>query len=165
MKRNISRFIILIGISFLLVSCGSLREKYAPKQDPYSNANKSIDSVHIKKALYSQFSEWQGVRYQRGGLSQRGIDCSGFVHLTFKSKLGMHLPRTTTMQAMAGREVRKNDLRAGDLIFFKTGPASKHVGIYLEKNKFLHASEKKGVTISRLDHVYWQANYWKAVRI
>ncbi|MBS0498524.1 MAG: C40 family peptidase [Proteobacteria bacterium] len=165
MNRNISRFIILIGISFLLVSCGSLQEKSSLKQDPRPNANKSTDSSHIKRVLYSQFSEWQGVRYQRGGLSQRGIDCSGFVHLTFKSKLGMHLPRTTTMQSMAGREIRKNDLRAGDLIFFKTGPASKHVGIYLEKNKFLHASEKKGVTISRLDHVYWQSNYWKAVRI
>ncbi|QOJ22773.1 MAG: C40 family peptidase [Gammaproteobacteria bacterium] len=165
MNRNISRFIILIGISFLLVSCGSLQEKSSFKQDPHPNANKSADHSHIRKALYSQYNEWQGVRYQRGGLSQRGIDCSGFVHLTFKSKLGMHLPRTTIMQSMAGREIGKNDLRAGDLIFFKTGSASKHVGIYLEKNKFLHASEKKGVTISRLDHVYWQSNYWKAVRI
>jgi len=165
MKSNISQFVILIGISFLLVSCGSLQEKSLLKQESRPGTNKSTDASHIKRALYSQFSEWQGVRYQRGGLSQRGIDCSGFVHLTFKSKLGMHLPRTTIMQSMAGREIGKNDLRAGDLIFFKTGSASKHVGIYLEKNKFLHASEKKGVTISRLDHVYWQSNYWKAVRI
>ncbi len=165
MRRNISQFIILIGISFLLVSCGSFQKKSSLKQEPYPGINKSTDASHIKRALYSQFSEWQGVRYQRGGLSQRGIDCSGFVHLTFKSKLGMHLPRTTTMQSMVGREIRKNDLKAGDLVFFKTGTASKHVGIYLEKNKFLHASEKKGVTISRLDHVYWQASYWKAIRI
>lgn len=165
MKRNISRFIILIGISFLLVSCGSLKEKSALKQDSRPAVNKSTDNNHIKRVLYSQFDEWQGVRYQRGGLSQRGIDCSGFVHLTFKSKFGMHLPRTAIMQSVAGREIGKSDLKAGDLVFFKTGLASKHVGIYLEKNKFLHASEKKGVTISRLDHVYWQSNYWKAVRI
>jgi len=165
MGKSISRFIILIGISFLLVSCGSLQEKSALKQDSRPYANKSTDSSYIKRALYSQFSEWQGVRYQHGGLSQRGIDCSGFVHLTFKTKLGMHLPRTTAMQSRIGREIRKDNLTAGDLIFFKTGLVSKHVGIYLEKNKFLHASEKKGVTISRLDHVYWQSNYWKAVRI
>ena len=164
MKRIISRLIIFIGISFL-VSCGSLQEKPSVKQGSHPLVNKSTDSGHIKKVLYSQFDEWQGVRYQRGGLSQRGIDCSGFVHLTFKSKLGMHLPRTTRMQMMVGREIRKNDLKAGDLIFFKTGPSSNHVGIYLEKNKFLHASEKKGVTISRLDHVYWQSNYWKSIRI
>lgn len=159
MKRNISRFIILIGISFL-VSCGSLQERGV---DP--DVNKLTDSSHIKKALYAQFNEWQGVRYQRGGLSQRGIDCSGFVHLTFKSKLGLHLPRTTRMQSRLGKEIRKNDLKAGDLVFFKTGPTSEHVGIYLEKNKFLHASQKIGVTISRLDNVYWKSSYWKSVRI
>lgn len=164
MKKIISRFIIFIGISFL-VSCGSIQERSSIKFNPRSAVNKSTDSSHIKKVLYSQFNEWQGVRYQRGGLSRRGVDCSGFVHLTFKSKLGMHLPRTTHLQSRMGREIRKNDLKAGDLVFFKTGPASNHVGIYLEKNKFLHASQKKGVMISRLDNVYWKSNYWKSVRI
>ena len=69
------------------------------------------------------------------------------------------------MQSKIGKEIRKDDLKAGDLIFFKTGSASEHVGIYLEKNKFLHASQKQGVTISRLDNVYWKSNYWKSVRI
>ena len=164
MKKIISRFIVFIGISFL-VSCGSLQERTSVKSDPNPAANQSTDTSHVKKALYSQFSEWQGVRYQRGGLSQRGVDCSGFVHLTFKSKLGLHLPRTTRMQSRVGKEIRKDDLKAGDLIFFKTGSASEHVGIYLEKNKFLHASQKQGVTISRLDNVYWKSNYWKSVRI
>jgi lipoprotein Spr/probable lipoprotein NlpC len=69
------------------------------------------------------------------------------------------------MQARLGKEVRKDDLRAGDLVFFRTGKTSNHVGIYLEKNKFLHASQKKGVIISRLDNVYWKSSYWKSVRI
>lgn len=164
MERIISRFIIFIGFSFL-VSCGSLQERTLVKLDPNPAANKSTDTSLVKKALYSQFSEWQGVRYQRGGLSQRGVDCSGFVHLTFKSKLGLHLPRTTRMQSRLGKEIRKDDLKPGDLIFFKTGSSSEHVGIYLEKNKFLHASQKQGVTISRLDNSYWKSNYWKSVRI
>lgn len=162
MKRFISRLIILIGICFL-VSCGTVQERQTAKPGPATN--KPANFSHIKNALYSQYNEWQGVRYQRGGLSRRGVDCSGFVHITYKSKLGMHLPRTTHLQSRVGREIRKEDLRAGDLIFFKTGPASNHVGIYLENNKFLHASQKKGVIISRLDHVYWKANYWKSVRV
>lgn len=162
MKRFISQLIILIGICFL-VSCGTVQER--PTVKPGSAINIPANSSHIKKALYSQYNEWQGVRYQRGGLSRRGVDCSGFVHITYKSKLGMHLPRTTHLQSRVGREIRKEDLRAGDLIFFRTGPASNHVGIYLENNKFLHASQKKGVIISRLDHVYWKANYWKSVRV
>ncbi|MBX3617003.1 NlpC/P60 family protein [Nitrosomonas sp.] len=162
MKRFISQLIILIVICFL-ASCGTIQEKPAVKSGPV--INKPANFNHIKKALYSQYNEWQGVRYQRGGLSRRGVDCSGFVHITYKSKLGMHLPRTTHLQSRIGKEIRKEDLRAGDLIFFRTGPASNHVGIYLENNKFLHASQKKGVIISRLDHVYWKANYWKSIRI
>ncbi len=164
MKKNILRLLYLVSISFL-VSCGSLPDKNGAKQKPDFHAGRLTNSDEIKKALYSQFNDWQGVRYQRGGLSQFGIDCSGFVHLTFKSKFGMDLPRTASMQARLGKEIRKIDLRPGDLVFFKTGFASNHVGIYLERNKFLHASEKKGVTISKLDHTYWKSNYWKSVRI
>ena len=164
MKRDISRLIILISISFL-VSCGSLQERNSVKFKPSPDAHNLTDDSHIKKALYSQFNDWQGVRYQQGGLSHYGIDCSGFVHLTFKSKLGLHLPRTTWMQARGGKEVRKDDSRAGDLVFFKTGATSNHVGIYVERNKFLHASQKKGVTISQLDNVYWKSSYWKSIRI
>ncbi len=164
MKRSVSRLIIFVGISFL-VSCGSIQERSFSTHDSRSAANKPLDPSYLRKILYSHYNEWQGVRYEYGGLSRRGIDCSGFVHLTFKSKLGKNLPRTARMQAKIGQEVRRNDLRAGDLVFFRTGKSSNHVGIYLENNKFLHASQKKGVTISRLDQVYWRSNYWKSVRI
>lgn len=164
MKISVSRFIIFIGVSVLL-GCESIQERSVYKNNSRPTINKPLDPSNMRKALYSHYNEWQGVRYQYGGLSRQGIDCSGFVHLTFKSKLGMNLPRTTWMQARIGQEIRQNDLRAGDLVFFRTGKASNHVGIYLEKNKFLHASQKKGVTISRLDDIYWRSNYWKSVRI
>lgn len=162
MNRNIVRYCAYITIIFL-ASCGLLQERNLSV--PPSVSKKLEDSVLVKKLLYSQYEDWRGVRYQKGGLNQSGIDCSGFVHLTYKSKLGMHLPRTTSMQAKLGKQIHKNDLKAGDLIFFKTGSGSNHVGIYLENNRFMHASQKKGVTISRLDHAYWITNYWKSVRI
>lgn len=166
MKRDIFRFVMGISIS-LLVGCGALQEKNTGsyKQSKYDRKLDSIDSAQVKHKLYAQFNEWQGVRYKLGGLSQHGIDCSGFVHVTFKSKLGMHLPRTSHMQSKLGREVRKTELKAGDLVFFRTGPTSNHVGIYLEKNKFMHASYSSGVMISRLDDRYWRNYYWKSVRI
>ena len=128
MTRNISQFIMLVGI-FFLVGCGALQEKNSARFN--LNTNSLTDSHHVKKVLYSQFNDWQGVRYQQGGLSHRGVDCSGFVFLTFKSKFGLHLPRTASMQEKIGKEVSKDDLRAGDLVFFKTGKISNHVGIYL----------------------------------
>lgn len=163
MKGYFSQFILLISITFL-VSCGSLQEKNSAYKASL-NTNKPVNSAQIKQALYSQYNDWQGVRYQSGGLTRAGIDCSGFVHITFKSKLGFSLPRTSEMQARLGNEVKKDELRVGDLIFFRTGKISNHVGIYLEKNRFLHASQKKGVTISSLDNAYWKSSYWKSVRL
>lgn len=163
MKGYFSQLILLISVSFL-VSCGSLQEKNSAYKASLST-KKIVDSAQIRQALYSQYKDWQGVRYQPGGLSRAGIDCSGFVHLTFRSKLGLDLPRTSEMQARLGNEIKKDELKAGDLIFFRTGKISNHVGIYLEKNRFLHASQKKGVTISSLDNVYWKSSYWKSVRL
>lgn len=162
MNRKIICYVTYIAI-FFLTSCGSLQERNLSTSS--SETKRLKDTTLIRKLLYSQYNDWQGVRYQKGGLNRSGIDCSGFVHLTFKSKLGMHLPRTTSMQAKLGKYINKSDLKAGDLVFFKTGSGSSHVGIYLEKNRFLHASQKKGVTISRLDETYWNNNYWKSVRI
>jgi len=115
--------------------------------------------------FYAQYEEWKGVGYRLGGLSKRGIDCSGFVYMTFKSKLGLTLPRTTELLANSGRSVTRERLKAGDLVFFKTSYSVRHVGIYLEQGRFLHASKSRGVMISRLDNVYWRSKYWKARRI
>lgn len=159
-------YLICCLAAIFLIGCGSLQEKNAGfSQKPQLDNAETANSKIIKDKLYTQFNKWQGVRYRYGGSSKHGIDCSGFVQVTFRSKLGVHLPRTTSLQAKLGREVKKSELKAGDLVFFRTGITSKHVGIYLEENKFLHASEKRGVTISKLDNVYWKANYWKAVRM
>ena len=155
----------------LIVGCSSVPDKanndYQLKSTRilnYSNNPKVVEQSVIHE-LYQQHREWQGVRYRLGGTNKTGIDCSAFVQLTYKSKLGIHLPRTTRQQSRLGIAIRKHELEPGDLVFFRTGPTSKHVGIYLEQNKFLHASQRKGVTISSLDNIYWQAKYWKSVRL
>jgi len=56
-------------------------------------------------------------------------------------------------------------LRAGDMVFFKTGIFTRHVGMYIDKGNFLHVSSSKGVTISSLEDPYWASAYWKAQRI
>ena len=165
-KRKIIHSVCYV-VAVLLVGCGSLQEKNVDIFTSKPGYDKAIDtfSGDIKGRLYTQYHKWRGVRYRLGGSNKRGIDCSAFVQVTFKTKLGVNLPRTTSLQSRLGKEVRKNELKAGDLVFFRTGSTSRHVGIYLEENKFLHASQSRGVTISKLDNTYWQANYWKSVRI
>ncbi|SES62663.1 lipoprotein Spr/probable lipoprotein NlpC [Nitrosomonas marina] len=164
--KNSYIFSACIVLIMTASGCSTLSEKQAGSH--YQLKSRSIEQSPIKSVvnkLYHQHQEWEGVRYRLGGISKNGIDCSGFVYLTFKSKMDIHLPRTTRQQSKMGKVIQKHELNAGDLVFFRTGPTSKHVGIYLEKNKFLHVSQKKGVTISRLDNVYWRAKYWKSVRV
>lgn len=122
------------------------------------------DSVR-KAALYRQYKEWKGTNYRLGGLNKEGVDCSGFVYLTYRSKFGISLPRTTRYQSAQGMAVSRQALQPGDLVFFKTGAGKRHVGIFVEERKFLHASSSNGVMLSNLDNSYWAAKYWTARRI
>jgi cell wall-associated NlpC family hydrolase len=115
--------------------------------------------------LLSQYVTWQGVPYRNGGRSRKGIDCSAFVQLTYQQKFGVKLPRTTREQATQGGLITNSGLRPGDLILFKTGWNERHIGIYLEKYKFMHVSTSIGVTISTITDPYWYERYWQARRV
>ena len=153
---------ILIIISFIFVLAGC---SLVPDRSIYSPQTEGAYTESIKKKLYAQYAQWKGTKYKLGGLNKKGIDCSGFVFITFKSRLRTVLPRTTHLQVTTGSNVERSQLQAGDLVFFKTGKFRRHVGIYLEHGKFLHASTSQGVTISRLDNIYWRSKFWKAKRI
>ena len=119
----------------------------------------------IRARLQAQFNDWRGVPYRIGGLSRRGIDCSGFVQLTYRQKFGRKLPRTTRQLAATGNPVEASQHRPGDLVFFQTGLFQRHVGIYLGRGRFLHASTSRGVPISRLDSPYCRRTYRHSRRV
>ena len=85
--------------------------------------------------------------------------------MTYLNRFNIRLPRSTYRQSLAGDHVFQKDLRAGDLVFFRIGYSTRHVGIYLENSLFAHASKSSGVMISDLQDTYWSKRYWKAVRI
>jgi cell wall-associated NlpC family hydrolase len=148
----------------LLAGCGQAPVKETPAY-PTGPRVDLANSALVRQELYAQYRHWKGTRYEIGGLSRRGIDCSGFVYVTFKSKLGIILPRSTELQGGSGTGVNRSELRPGDLVFFRTGIFERHVGVYLERGRFLHASTSQGVTISELEDAYWKQRYWKARRI
>ena len=123
------------------------------------------DKEHTYAQLMAQYKEWHGVRHRLGGESKKGIDCSGFVQMTYRDRFGIKLPRSTSYQAREGQTIDKSKLTIGDLVFFRINRSLNHVGIYLGKNRFLHVSTKQGVMISELDDKYWSGRYWKAVRL
>ncbi|AGI32489.1 TPA: C40 family peptidase [Mannheimia haemolytica] len=161
----------LLAITAMLVACSSsdTTSKSQVKSKVYRSIYQSdlSDPIMAISRLSEHQHEWKGTRYRLGGNSKAGIDCSGFMQVTFKDLFGIDLPRTTTEQAKAGERISKDELRTGDLVFFKTGrgPNGKHVGVYVKNGQFLHASTKGGVIYSDLDSPYWSKAFWQARRL
>lgn len=109
----------------------------------------------------------RGTRYRWGGTSRAGVDCSGFTTNVFRSQ-GISLPRTSRDQSRIGQYVSKSELKAGDLVFFKTARKSyiNHVGIYAGDGKFIHSSSSQGnVRVDRLDSGYYSRQFVTARRV
>jgi cell wall-associated NlpC family hydrolase len=116
--------------------------------------------------------EFMGLRYRRGGSTQKGFDCSGFTSFIF-GHFGIRLPHTSAGQSLYGIDVPKNKLMKGDLLFFKGANLRRkgigHVGIVIsEKDQevlFIHSSTSEGIRIDRLDGYYFRLRYVKAKRV
>lgn len=166
------RNILLLFIILFFSACSEKNINLTENTLPYPSASleKTIlenqsDKIYINKSLNAFYKEWEGVKYKYGGNSKKGIDCSAFIQKAYKQTLDIKIPRTTILQSKVGKKVSKSQLQYGDLVFFKTGRNSRHVGIYIEDGKFMHASSSKGVTISKLENIYFNKHYWKSTRI
>jgi LysM repeat protein len=109
----------------------------------------------------------RGTRYRWGSMSRSATDCSGFTSQVFKSQ-GYTLPRTSSEQSHAGHPVKSKELKPGDLVFFHTmrGARVTHVGIYMGKGKFIHASSAGGhVQVNSLSEGYYQNRLVGARRV
>lgn len=156
MLKNFSAIVLLLT----LVGCVSNSSK--PKQVKSSVTILSLQQA--EEQLLGYYTLWEGTPYLFGGNSDEGIDCSAFVRNAYQSVFGVEVPRTTIAQAEIGENIAKADLIPGDLVLFKTSRSTRHVGVVVQGNKFMHVSTKKGVIVSSLDNVYWRKKYWKAVR-
>ena len=107
------------------------------------------------------------IRYRRGGRSPHsGFDCSGFVHYVFAQVLGVELPENSAAQYRDGRKIDRDDMQAGDLVFFRTrGKRISHVGIYLGGGRFIHSpTTGERVRVDRMSEKYWSRRFAGARR-
>lgn len=148
----------LLLIMIILTGCS----RHAPPPN-----GRLSDSITVIAQLNEQLSQWRGTPYRYGGMGRGGVDCSGFVFLTYRDRFDLQLPRTTVAQTNIGTRIDKDDLLPGDLVFFKTGSGENglHVGIYDTDDQFIHASTSQGVIRSSLNNVYWKKVFWQARRI
>ena len=114
--------------------------------------------------LYQNIDDWYGTRYKLGGTTKNGIDCSAFVQTIFLSAFTVTLPRMAKDQYKVTRRISRTELQEGDLLFFNTRGGVSHVGIYLQNNKFVHASVS-GVMISDMFEPYYVKHFIAAGRV
>ena len=160
-------FIVLLILIVSAAGCTLTQVRHTARKPVYTAPSNIAfdDSQEINRQIQLQYQQWKGTRYAYGGLSRNGIDCSGFVYVTYLDKFGIKLPRSTSSLSQVGRKVKRAELRPGDLVFFKTGFKGRHVGIYMDKGRFVHASTKKGVMISSFRDYYWKNKYWTSRRV
>ncbi|MGD9505485.1 MAG: C40 family peptidase [Syntrophobacteraceae bacterium] len=151
-----SWFIALLAISALYGCGGGARtlrgEGEAPPQ--------AKDIVRIARSQL-------GAPYRPGGVSpSTGFDCSGFTSWVYGQE-GIVIPRRSLDQFGAGREAPRDELRAGDLVFFEIyqrGPS--HVGIYTGNGEFIHCPSSGGVVREESIFMdYWVRCYLGARRV
>jgi cell wall-associated NlpC family hydrolase len=85
-----------------------------------------------------------GTRYEWGGMSERGIDCSGLVHMAYRQG-GRFVPRDAHEQEEAGAEVVEAELRPGDLVTYGGAGGADHIAFWLGGGRILHATDREGV--------------------
>jgi lipoprotein Spr len=115
--------------------------------------------------LFHFVYDWIGTPYRFGGSSRRGIDCSAFTKELYSEVFNMDIQRSSRDIFSMVSPVRRDDLKEGDLVFFKIHSRRiSHVGIYLGNNRFAHASSR-GVAISSLDDAYYRRYFYRGGRM
>ncbi len=155
-RKGKQPFLFLIAILFF-TSCASHKAK--------------VREEKVGKVIQTARS-YTGTPYKYGGTTRAGMDCSALTIHSFRA-VDLTLPRSASGQSKVGKEVRLEEVKPGDLVFFATGKKKRqitHVGLVTEKKgrdniKFIHASTSLGVVEDNIFSSYYQQRFRKARRV
>ncbi|MDE6339364.1 MAG: C40 family peptidase [Muribaculaceae bacterium] len=162
-SRVLSLIIVAMVVGLMCGGCKSgkrsvKRNSHHKEQTVRVDVSKIQGDVKLK-ALVEEALTWVGVPYAYGKSDkQDGTDCSGMVLRVYLDVLDIKLPRNSAKQAEYCKEIKRGEVRPGDLAFFATGSDPdriSHVGIMIDEVNFVHASTKKGVVVSSIDTPYY----------
>lgn len=186
--KKITLVLIFILLIFNCTTSKKSSNKTVPKRQEYTNEEKYIteklnelakeqsdalftgnsadlERVILESKLLDIFEQWRGTKYSLGGDSHNGIDCSAFTRRIYRHVFDYELPRVSEDQVKVGKKISINELKAGDILFFRPEERVNHTAVYLGKSLFLNASSSKGVVISTLNNSYWGKYFKYGVRV
>lgn len=178
-KSSLFYFTIGIVITISLSACHSNKSitKTDEKENPNASQTKKILTKYAQllnvdenkienKKLYFFIDDWYGIPYKYGGKNKNGIDCSNFTSALYNAVYKKTIIGSSASIFNECKMVSINNLVEGDLVFFKIENDNvSHIGVYLQNNKFVHATVKKGVMIDDLDEPYYKKYFFQAGRI
>lgn len=143
-----------------------IRLKTKELKDKLSNAYEQIDNIILYDSLMNAYNNWKGTRYRWGGDSKDGIDCSALTRRVYRAVFnGYELPRVSVDQVRMGNIVSRENLKPGDILFFRPRNSVNHTAVYLGNSLFINASSSKGVIISSIEEPYWNQYFRYGVRV
>ena len=138
---------------------------------PYSHFQTDEEKID---SLIAFSKDFMGLKYRYGNTTPVGFDCSGFTGYVF-SHFGYKLRRSSAEQYHDGVSVSREEMKPGDLVFFKAKNRNgtyriNHVGIIISVDtanntfRFIHSCYR-GVLIDDSTMEYYQKRFYGIRRI
>jgi cell wall-associated NlpC family hydrolase len=145
-------FAILLGTILFTALLGGVPSEHSGQ---HAEAAK-VKTSHAKRLQATKVALAQrGDPYRYGASGPNAFDCSGLTKFAY-GRVGRSIPRTTSQQKAGLRSVSKKAKRRGDIIIFVNGGRAYHAGIFLGRNRIVHAS-RSGTPV-KVDKI-WTSNY------
>ena len=152
----------LVGATF----AGCASSGVAPRPFPVPQESADTAQGRPGPSVVDTALSFQGTPYRAAGADPSGFDCSGLVQYVFWQH-GVAMPRQVREQFRVGKNVDRDQLEPGDLVFFSTvAPGASHVGIVIGGDQFIHAPSERGVVrVESLTQQYWASRFIGAKRV
>ena len=158
---TVGRALALVVISAALMACAG-RPAVKSRPQATDSVGQAPHSVGVQAASIAVGQV--GAPYRYGGTSPTGFDCSGLVHYSYL-RAGKAVPRTTSQLWGGTSVVDRDEIRAGDILFFRIEGKMSHVGMYIGDDRFVHApSSGKRVSIETLSSDFYRSAFIRAGR-
>jgi len=166
--NKVMRFLLTVILVSFAAACSNAGLYASPLEGGYplapranaSDEEKSQAYMNARRLVIEAANKYMGTPYVYGGTTPAGLDCSGFICLSFQDALGVSLPRSAAGLYTWTVRVTLENVQPGDFLFFSTSSTSSitHVGLYIGGGRFMHAASagpQTGVIISGMNEAYY----------